>query len=364
MRNSVKAERGLAFGVITSLVLLVLGAGLGWAGTVLLRTVELPTAQSFSLINAEQGKVERSIQLTATAVWKSGLVLPNQAEGIVTAIHLDGTSKISSGDAVFEVGLEPVFVIEGSVPAFRTMERGVEGPDVSQLQAFLNSLGLRQGEPSGTFDDTTVSAVRAWQADTGQRPTGAVELGSVLFATDLPAFGNIGANIVVGSTVNPSSGAVDPDWGISLLPASPDFEIALPPNQAEIVRSGMSVHLRSGVQTWQAVIGAIGPRDADGSQLAALEPTPEHASICADACDTIPFGGDGSLLAHIEIVPPTVGVTVPAGALSVDSAGTAAVLGADGVAVSVTVVAAADGIAVVEGLETGFAVRVPVVENS
>lgn len=75
-------------------------------------------------------------------------------------------AEVAAGGVILEVTGRPVIVLPGELPVYRTMRVGVSGPDVQQLQAALNSLGIDAGT-SGTYDAQTASAVEALFARAG-----------------------------------------------------------------------------------------------------------------------------------------------------------------------------------------------------
>jgi hypothetical protein len=100
-------------------------------------------------------------------------------------------SVVRRGGAVYWVNGEPVLLMYGSTPAYRTLKVGVaDGPDVEQLEANLAALGLYPGIVDEEFTSTTASAVEDWQDYQGLDETGHVELGRVVF---LPSARRMGA---------------------------------------------------------------------------------------------------------------------------------------------------------------------------
>lgn len=72
----------------------------------------------------------------------------------------------------------------GATPAYRDLDWGDEGQDVTQLEQNLAALGYDAGgdlDIDGEFDSATAEAVRDWQSDLGLSETGRVELGRVVF---------------------------------------------------------------------------------------------------------------------------------------------------------------------------------------
>ncbi|WP_448073955.1 peptidoglycan-binding protein [Georgenia yuyongxinii] len=369
-RKSSPRRRGAVSVLAFVLSGLLVGAGLGWAGRILLAPPPaLPEAASHSVVQAQQGSVERRITLDAAATWSDGTVFPNQAEGTVTRVHLDGPGTVQPGDALYDVNLVPVRVAVGTVPAFRDLTAGISGDDVRQLQDFLRRAGFRTAAPNGKFDARTTGQVKAWQRSVGRESNGTITLGEVLFVPTLPATVALGDGISVGSVVSrgnaapqaEAAGAADGFNGPVLiaLPAAPSFTIPLPENQAGMVREGMLVELARDGAIWPARIASVGLPDGEGTAVATLGPREGSASICGDDCSTIPVAGEGALSATIELVAPTNGVKVPTAALVVAPAGGPAVTGADGTPIPVQVLASAGGEAVVEGVSAGQEIRVP-----
>ncbi|NHI19445.1 peptidoglycan-binding domain-containing protein [Phycicoccus endophyticus] len=345
---------------------LIVGVGLGWAARVLLAPpAPLPSGPAFVVMAATDGSVGRTIDLNAEARWTGGGLVANVATGTVTKVRVTGSGEVQAGDAVYDVDLEPVWVAQGSVPAFRTLGQGARGDDVRQLQALLKSLGLMDTAPDGRFGPGTARGVERWQREHGERPTGEVPLGRLLFVPELPAKVAL-QGFHVGSVVSPGSSPAAPDdatvtlegVGIKVLPAAPTFTITLPESQAALVRTGMSVQISKSEYTWDAEITEIGDFGTDGAAIARLGPTKGSSSICERDCSSIPPGGEAALAARIELIPMTAGVVVPTTALVVGTDGSAAVLAEDGTRMPVTVVASSGGRAVVEGVAVGQKIRI------
>jgi membrane fusion protein, multidrug efflux system len=85
------------------------------------------------------------------------------------------------GEPLFRIDEQPVVALYGPVPMYRTIEEGVEGADVRQLQENLVELGYSGLSVNGVYTPSTAKAVSAWQADLGFPETGIVEPGQVMF---------------------------------------------------------------------------------------------------------------------------------------------------------------------------------------
>lgn len=361
--------------VLLVMLAALLAGGVGWsARTLTAPPAPLPEQQAFSVVEASDGVVSRSIRLAAQANWAGGVAVPSLAEGTVTAHRVKGPARVEAGQPVYDVDLRAVSVAQGSVPAFRALSAGSKGADVRQVQQMLIDVGVRSAKPDGAFGPQTSRQVREWQHDTDQQVTGEIALGSLVFVPKLPATIVLGDGLAVGNRVtagaadsSPSSvdgegskGAASASSGavVRVLPASPAFSIALPENQARMARAGMAVNINHNDQTWRAVIAGVGEPSSEGTAVATLKST-NAAPICADQCATIPITGAAGLDATIVIVPEAKGVVVPAAALVVGADGTAAVQKEDGTRVPVEVKASASGRSVVEGVTAGTKLRVP-----
>ncbi len=101
--------------------------------------------------------------------------------GTVTALPAIG-DVIRRGERLYALGGEPILLLYGSVPPYRTLADGVsDGEDVEQLERNLAALGYEPGAVDEAFTYTTTEAVIAWQEDLGLEVTGEVELGRVAF---------------------------------------------------------------------------------------------------------------------------------------------------------------------------------------
>lgn len=101
--------------------------------------------------------------------------------GTVTALPAVG-DVVHRGERLYALAGEPVLLMYGAVPAYRTLAEGVtEGKDVEELERNLAALGYEPGTVDEAFTYVTAEAVRAWQEAHGLETTGEVELGRVAF---------------------------------------------------------------------------------------------------------------------------------------------------------------------------------------
>lgn len=255
---------------------------------------------------------------------------------------------------LFAVDLRPVVVLRGAVPMFRDLSSGAKGADVEQLQQALERLGQFSGNADGSFGASTTRAVRSWQNSLGITVDGVVRATDVEFVEDLPASLALGDDLTVGSRLSPGEQVL---WRLS---SAPDFELAVPVGQAELVDVGRLVEIAHDAGAWQARVAST-TRTPDGQQLIGkLVPRTDEDAVCgADCFEMVPLEGRSSYRAQIVVVEPTRGPVVPLAALTTTPDGETAAMRIIGEEVPVKIVAAADGLAVIDGLAPGDQVFVP-----
>lgn len=122
--------------------------------------------------------------------------------GTVTKLADEG-SVVGQGGVLLWLDEEPLVLLIGELPFYRTMSAGVSGDDVQQLEEAISDLGFGDVDGfvvDGEYDAATTVAVARWQASVGARPDGVVNLGDVHVASS-PV--RIGENLVsVGDVVN------------------------------------------------------------------------------------------------------------------------------------------------------------------
>ncbi len=108
----------------------------------------------------------------------------------ISRLDVAAGQTISNGRELAAIDGEPLFVLAGSVPAWRDMTPGESGPDVAELQKALTSLGYYTGgDTPGYFGTATEDAVALYYEHLGYTApaTGGVPLTDVIFLPSLPA---------------------------------------------------------------------------------------------------------------------------------------------------------------------------------
>lgn len=109
------------------------------------------------------------------------ITLADRLGGTLTSLPLTGT-VFARGKTLYKVDNKPVVLMYGSLPAYRELRRGDQGPDVKQLEANLKALGYTGFTVDDEFDADTADAVKEWQDDLNLDQTGRVELGRIVFS--------------------------------------------------------------------------------------------------------------------------------------------------------------------------------------
>ncbi len=334
-----------AVGWLGSLVLVALVAYL--AGRTAIAPPELPAEErSATTYVAAEGTVGRTVRVGVTVSWPVERTVTASRDGMVTSIAHERGDLLEAGGTPLTIDLEPVVVASGSVPMFRTLRRGIEGPDVAQLQALLRQLGFLAGPADGRFGPTTEAAVKRWQKAIGATADGIVEPGELLFIDRLPARAEVVP--AVADRVNVGSPL------LRFRAAQPVFRALVGASLRAELASGMAIEITAPDGTrWRGVLGTFLPRD-DGRFEVEIT-----GNLCRDACGVIPVDGETALDGAIVLVPETQGVVVPTAALVQEPSGSVVVVLADGTTQPVKIVAEANGFAVVEGVPPGTTVRLP-----
>ncbi|MFF2144399.1 peptidoglycan-binding protein [Kitasatospora sp. NPDC058190] len=86
----------------------------------------------------------------------------------VSALPVKSGDQVANGRQLAEVSGQPLFVLEGPVPAYRDLKPGSSGPDVAELQAALEQLGYGRGDDAqGTYGPGTAEAVTGYYRHLG-----------------------------------------------------------------------------------------------------------------------------------------------------------------------------------------------------
>lgn len=189
-------------------------------------------------------------------------VLANQ-QAVVTRAAAEGAT-LRSGQELVRLGEIPVFLLRGRIPAWRSMQRGIDdGVDVLQLERELVRLRLdpdRDIDVDRTFDSGTERAVERLQERLGLDETGVVDAGQVVF---MPGDARVARRIVDVGGLAPKGAPV-----LALTSTRRVVTAPLPAGDAESAKVGdrATVELPGG-ETIAATIRSVATsaRQATGS---------------------------------------------------------------------------------------------------
>lgn len=172
--------KGLAAVAVTALAA---GAAGGWA-----LTSKAGSPEAEATTGTDTGPT--------TAVTKTDLVETQDADGTLgygdqsklgapkqgTVTWLPATgATVRRGKTLAKIDQDPVTLLYGSVPMYRTLKDGDEGADVKQLEVNLSKLGYDGFTIDDEFTENTAEAVEEWQDDLGLDETGTVSPAQVVF---------------------------------------------------------------------------------------------------------------------------------------------------------------------------------------
>ena len=336
-----------------SFVALAAGA-VGWAGaTVLTPATDVLDASAFTYIEVAPDEVGSSITLNTVAQWTPVPVGANQAVGVVTTVNVVPGDEVGQASVLYTVNLRQVVVAQGTVPAYRSIDNGAQGRDVAQLQEMLTAAGHFSGVADGVAGPATAAAIREWQRSLGLERTGVVEFGDVIFVPSLPSRVALDTEVMVRG-----ASLVGGEVVVQGLPSAPTFHIPATASQAATMPLNTRVEIEAGDSVWEAVVTDQTSDEATGDVNIGLEGR-DGAVACGEECGEIPVTGQVLLRSRIITIETVTGLAVPSAALVTGADGQVVVIGNDEVRYPVSVVASAQGMSVIEGVEQGLRVRLP-----
>jgi hypothetical protein len=160
----------------------------------------LADAGSYSVVNQAQGSSSSS----------SSADVPGGGGGTFTSLPAVG-AVVQQGQVLYTVSGTPVVLLYGSIPAYRDMAEGDTGPDVTELNADLVTLGyvpaaqLGAGSGWDYYSAETAYGVELLQGQLGQTETGALDLGAAVFLPSAIEVTGYGASTVLGGPATQGS---------------------------------------------------------------------------------------------------------------------------------------------------------------
>lgn len=343
----------LRFVGVVFLLVLVAASGY-WAGQVALQPPDDPLTAPREPVRyvVEVGSVGHSFSFTAMASWDLVPVGRHAGTGVVTSVALTPGELVGSGEVVYTVGLQPVVVALGDVPMFRSLGLRTKGPDVFQLQTMLTDLGFFNGDIDGNFGRSTRVAVRSWQDSLGVQDDGRVGVGDIVFVASLPG------RLVLGESVTRGARLGDGEITVFAVVGDPEFRVPLSSEQGNLVPLLAEVIVTYPGGVWNARIERA--VEIEPGRLDLVLVGLDGGSVCGVECAKwVSLEGGTMFRSEIVVIPDTSGPVVPVGAITVDAGNRPSVTLTDGSLLEVTIVESADGLAVVEGIDAGTEILLP-----
>jgi hypothetical protein len=198
-------------------------------------------------------------QVSATLADAGSYSVVNQASGTLTGLPAVG-KVVRQGHALYQVDGQPVVLLYGNVPAWRSLSAGVTGADVLELNTALVRLRYASAAALGPragwdyFSSETAYALEQFQTHLGiTHPNGSLALGQAVF---LPSAVKITA---WASAIAPGVTATAGAAVMTATSDSPVVTIALDTSQQAEVKAGdtVSITLPRG-NTTPGVVTSVG----------------------------------------------------------------------------------------------------------
>jgi hypothetical protein len=177
--------------------------------------------------------------------------------GVLTWLPAPG-QIVRRGHPLYRLANQTVTLCYGPVPAWRDIGPGITpGPDVSELDANLDSLGFGAGPPAYTYTWATEVAIERWQQAQGMTVTGTIPLGQVVFLPGPLRIAN--ASTAAGAPPGPGTPAGPGTPVLSGTSTQPSVQVNLTPGGPAVIPGDqVLVTLPDGTTTVHGTVRAVG----------------------------------------------------------------------------------------------------------
>lgn len=153
----------------------------------------------------ERGNLSETTQVDGTLGFRGERKINAAVTGVMTWTP-SPASIVRRGGTLYQVNGEPVWLMYGRTPMYRTLTRNDKGEDVRQVEANLAALGYTGFTVDDKYTDQAVKAVKRWQKARGLKQTGTLGPDRIAFAPGAVRIKS--ADIAVGDLVAPGQPAL------------------------------------------------------------------------------------------------------------------------------------------------------------
>ena len=215
--------------------------------------VQPPTKSSTEAV--ESGSLKAEVTVPGTLDFAAPSSLQATTTGTLTYVPQAG-AVLHAGDILYRADEQPVFLMTGTMPAWRDFSPGMEhGDDVMQLQQNLGALGYLDGEADGHYDWRTREAVYDWKDDLGLEPDYSLSRSSIVFTSGEIRIDSI--ELGIGSSVAPGTklfGITSPSKVVTADVPMKNAEIA-------VADAPVTIDLPNGTSTTGTIAGVGSPTE-------------------------------------------------------------------------------------------------------
>jgi multidrug efflux pump subunit AcrA (membrane-fusion protein) len=314
VRPSQRRRRAMA--TVLVLVVLAAGAGAAWAEGAFRSHGTSGTGQGAAPPATQRvvrEDLSSQVPMTATLGYAGSYTVQGQGGGTLTWLPAAG-QVISQGHVLYRVDNgTPVVLLYGAVPAWRSLDEGLTGKDVTQLNHDLVSLGYADSSEISAlgrdyFSWETAYGVRRMESAAGvSGPSGSLPLGSVVFEPNALLISSVPGRL--GGPANGQVLAATSDQHVVTIPVSTSEESGV------VVGDPVMVTLPNGAST-PGKISSVGTMATGTSANATIQVTVALTNpSAAGTLDQAP------VTVYVTVATASNVLVVPVGALVAQSSG-------------------------------------------
>jgi hypothetical protein len=279
------------------------------------------------LYTVKRGSLVSETQQSATLGNGGSYTVVNQMTGTFTQLPSAG-EVFRQGQVFYDVSGNPVILLYGTVPAYRTLSDGMTGADVRELNAALVSLGYASGEQldprSDVFTQETAYALEQLQSHLDVLVTGTLTLGQAVFLPGPLQVSALGSSTVLGGSAQPG--------GIVMTATSttPVVTIDLPAGNQSDVKAGDQVTITlpdnqptPGVVSSVGKVAATTPGSTTPPTITVLVTPTDPRAVAGLTSAPVTVAITTATANNVLVVPVTALLAQPGGGYAVEVAGAA-----------------------------------------